>query len=149
MLAHRNPDLYTGVAGFSGCYSTTDALGRLSVQLTTTHQSGDPANIWGEFGNQQWEDHDSVINAEALRGKHIYMSAASGLPGEHENSESDIFKTLIVGGALEAGSNQCTQTMEHRLDRLGIAATVDYLPTGVHDWPYWRDRSRRPGRHWP
>lgn len=140
MLAQRNPDLYTGVVGFSGCYSTTDSLGRLSIQLTTTHQSGDPANVWGAFGNKQWAEHDSVLNAEALRGKHIYMSAATGKPGVHENAESDLFNTILVGGTLEAGSNQCTQKMDRRLEGLGIAATVDYEPTGVHDWPYWRDQ---------
>lgn len=141
MLAHRNPALYDGVAAFSGCYSTTDSVGRLSVQLTASHQSGDPANIWGEFGNEAWKAHDSVINAEALRGKEIYMSAADGTPGPHEDPEAaDYAQTVILGGAIEAGSNSCTTTMENRLSELGIPATVTYEPAGVHAWPYWKDQ---------
>ncbi|MDI9915852.1 alpha/beta hydrolase family protein [Rhodococcus sp. IEGM 1379] len=141
MLAHRNPALYRGVAAFSGCYSTVDAVGRLSVQLTVSHQSGDPANIWGEFGNDTWKAHDSVINAEALRGKQIYLSAADGTPGPHEDSEdADYAKTVVVGGAIEAGSNRCTKTMEDRLTELDIPVTVTYEPAGVHAWPYWKDQ---------
>lgn len=141
MLAQRNPALYTGVAAFSGCYSTTDSEGRIAVQMTASHQSGDPANIWGEFGNEEWKAHDSVINAEALRGKQIYLSAANGMAGEHEDPEAeDYLNTVTVGGAIEVVSNRCTRTMEDRLDYLDIAATVTYEPAGVHAWPYWKDQ---------
>ena len=141
MLAHRNPALYDGVAALSGCYSTSDAVGRLSIQLTASHQSGDPANIWGEFGNEQWKAHDSVINAEALRGKDIYMSVGNGETGPHEDPDSaDYANVAIIGGAIERGSNRCTKAMDNRLDDLGIPATVTYEPVGVHAWPYWKDQ---------
>ncbi|MCJ0902535.1 alpha/beta hydrolase family protein [Rhodococcus sp. ARC_M6] len=141
MLAHRNPTLYGGVAAFSGCYSTTDAIGRLSVQLTASHQSGDPANIWGEFGNDTWKAHDSVINAEALRGKQIYLSVADGTPGPHEDpADADYAQAVVVGGPIEVGSNRCTKTMEDRLNELDIPVTVTYEPAGVHAWPYWKDQ---------
>jgi len=141
MLAHRNPKVYAGVASFSGCYSTTDAVGRLSIQLSASLLGGDPGNIWGEFGNEQWRAHDSVRNAEALRGKEIYMSVGSGLTGPHEDpNDDDYLNRVIVGGAIEAGSNQCTRTLENRLNSLRIPSTVTYEPVGIHNWPYWKDQ---------
>ncbi len=52
MLAHRNPGMYRGIAVFSGCYSTVDDLGRLSVQSTVSSRGGDIANVWGEVGGR-------------------------------------------------------------------------------------------------
>lgn len=135
MLAHRNPELYAGVAAYSGCYSTSDTLGRLSVQMTVTSQAGDPANMWSNPTGPAWVEHDTLRNAEALRGKELYVSAGTGLPGPLE--EGADAQTLLVGGALEAGSNMCTRQLESRLDRLDIPATFSYSATGAHAWPLW------------
>ncbi|WP_084436848.1 alpha/beta hydrolase [Aldersonia kunmingensis] len=135
MLAHRNPTLYAGVAAYSGCYSTSDTLGRLSAQLTTTSQGGDPANMWSNPTGPAWVEHDTLRNAEALRGKELYVSAGTGRPGPLEEGANA--RTLLIGGVLEAGANMCTRQLESRLDQLRIPATFSYSPTGVHDWPLW------------
>lgn len=137
MLAHRHPDLYEGVAAFSGCYSTSDPLGRLTVQTTVTSQSGDPTNMWSDPDGPQWLSHDSVRNAEQLRGKPIYLSVSNGLPGEFEEGSDDA-RRLYLGGAIEAATNVCTRIFEARLDQLDIPVTVDYAGAGVHAWDYWR-----------
>ncbi|MCL2532734.1 MAG: esterase family protein, partial [Nocardiaceae bacterium] len=59
MLTHRHPDLYRGVAAFSGCYSTNDPLGRLVLQTTITSQGGDPTNMWSDPQSPEWLSHDS------------------------------------------------------------------------------------------
>lgn len=135
MLAHRYPELYGGVAAFSGCYSTSDALGQLTVQTSVTSQSGDPANMWADDADRL--AHDSVRNAEQLRGKPIYLSVSNGLPGRFEEGSDDA-RRLYLGGAIEAGSNVCTRIFESRLRQLDIPVTVDYEGAGVHAWDYWR-----------
>lgn len=141
MLAHRYPDLYRGVAVFSGCYSTMDTWGRTSVQATITSRGGDPANMWGELGGPEWEAHDSVLNAESLRGKEIYISTANGAPGADETLQTpELLERLVVGGGIEAAAKVCTKVFDQRLQSLDIEATVDYEPNGTHAWAYWRER---------
>ena len=141
MLAHRNPGLYKGVAGFSGCYSTTDTWGRASIQSTVTSRGGNTDNMWGVPGGPEWEAHDSLLNAEQLRGTEIYLSVATGVAGENENLQTpDLADRLVVGGSIEAVAHMCTKAFDQRLTVLGIDATIDYEPTGTHSWPYWRER---------
>nr|WP_235174665.1 alpha/beta hydrolase family protein [Tomitella biformata] len=147
MLAHRNPGLYQGVAAMSGCYSTMDTLGNSSVQWTVTSRNGDPANMWGPIGGPGWAAHDTVLNAESLRGLEIYLSANSGLPGKYESSETpELLERLVIGGGLELASNLCTQVLDAKLKQLKIPATVDYEPTGTHAWAYWEDQL---AKAWP
>ena len=137
MLTHRHPDLYRGVAAFSGCYSTDDALGRLVLQTTITSQGGDPTNMWSDPQGPEWRSHDSVRNAGNLRGKQIYLSVSNGLPGKFEEG-SDNMRRLVLGGTIEASANVCTHIFESRLKQLDIPVTVDYAGAGVHEWDYWR-----------
>lgn len=141
MLAHRNPGLYEGIVAMSGCYSTMDPLGNTSAQWTVSSRNGDPSNMWGPIGGPGWREHDSVLNAESLRGMKIYLSANSGLPGRYETPDTpNVVDRIWIGGGLELASNLCTQVMEQRLGALGIPATVDYEATGVHAWDYWVDQ---------
>ncbi|MGW0041390.1 alpha/beta hydrolase [Rhodococcus sp. NPDC003348] len=140
MLAHRHPGMYRGIAVLSGCYSTMDDVGRLSVLETISSRGGDPANIWGEIGGPGWVAHDSVLGAEGLRGMEIYASAMTGVPGRHEDADSVLTDRVLIGGPIEAASNTCTRRLQSRLRELGIPATFRYEPTGVHAWPYWKDQ---------
>lgn len=141
MLAHRYPEMYRGIAAFSGCYSTKDDVGRLSVQATVSSRGGDPANLWGEVGGPRWAEHDSVRNAEALRGKDIYISVASGAPGRYETPDiADYTERLVVGGSIEAMANVCTRKLQSELKNQHIPATFDFEATGTHAWAYWVDQ---------
>lgn len=141
MLAHRNPGMYRGIAVFSGCYSTVDDLGRLSVQSTVSSRGGDIANLWGEVGGPGWAAHDTVLNAEALRGMDVYVSVGSGVPGKYEDpAASDWFDRVFIGGPMEVMANGCTRLLDARLDELNIPATFEYEAVGIHGWSYWRDR---------
>lgn len=135
--ATRNPGLYDSVAGFSGCYSASDPMGMLTTRSTVTARKGNPDNMWAP-GGPAWREHDSVINAENLRGSALYLSVGNGAVGRHETNPS--LSNIVSGGALEVGANHCTRTMESRLGELGIPVTVDYEPEGIHDWGYWTDQ---------
>ncbi|MET4613603.1 diacylglycerol O-acyltransferase/trehalose O-mycolyltransferase [Rhodococcus sp. PvR044] len=147
MLATRHPEMYRGIAVFSGCYSTTDGLGRLSVLATVSSRGGDPANVWGEFAGPEWAAHDSLRNAEALRGKDIYVSVASGLPGRYETPDlADYSRRVVIGGSIEAAANACTHRLQSRLRDLNIPATFDFEPRGTHAWIYWENQL---SKAWP
>ena len=136
-MATRNPDLYQGVFGVSGCYST-DALGQILTRFTVESRGANLTNMWGEPGNAQWAAHDAMINAEKLRGKAIYMSSGTGVanPGDWDDYNNDT-ANFVAGMALEQATGQCTRAADRRLRGLNIPATIDHLPTGMHNWSYY------------
>ncbi|GAA5049627.1 alpha/beta hydrolase [Nocardia callitridis] len=141
MLAQRHRGMYRAVAGMSGCYSTSDPLGHAVTAITVASRGGDPTNLWGPPGSQEWVDHDSLLGAEALRGTAIYLSAATGIPTSADllavaraPSVPDALAEAGGGAALESGSRSCTEQMANRLNELRIPATVEYEPHGVHAW---------------
>jgi S-formylglutathione hydrolase FrmB len=149
-LAIREPDLYEGVASFSGCAQTSDPLGRAYVYITVSDFGGNPVNMWGEPDDPAWEANDPYIHAAGLRGTALYISTASGLPGDHDHLDarnvdgevSQLIAQLTVGGVIEAATSQCTRNLRDRLNSLGIPATYNLKATGTHSWDYWRDDVR-------
>lgn len=140
MLAFRNPELYSGVAAYSGCYETDSELGRAQMGLIIASYDGDINNMWGPLGDADWAAHDVFQHAEKLRGMDIYVSTATGLPGPNETLDNpDLLNLVVVGGSLEAISDQCTRMLEDKFNQVGVEATFVYNPVGVHTWAYWRD----------
>ncbi|ETD32366.1 alpha/beta hydrolase family protein [Williamsia sp. D3] len=146
-LSIQKPDLYEGVASFSGCAQTSDPLGRAYVYITVSNFGGNPVNMWGEPDDPAWQANDPYVHAAGLRGTALYISTGSGLPGEHDNLDapnvdgetSQLVAQLTAGGVIEAATNQCTQNLRSRLDALGIPATYNFKDKGTHSWDYWRD----------
>ncbi|MCM6772144.1 esterase family protein [Nocardia sp. CDC159] len=142
MLAGRHPGRYRAVAGISGCYSTADDLGQAVTRITVGSRGGNPENLWGPPSSPEWAAHDSHLNADALRGTVVHLSAATGLPSLPDlvavATAVDVPEALrMVGGgaALEAGARSCTERFATRLAQLGIPATVHYADAGTHSWP--------------
>lgn len=139
-LITRHPDMYEGLAAFSGCLDNSAPSSRESVRGTVAFKGGNVLNMWGPDSDPAWSAHDPALHAEQLRGKEIYVSSGNGLPGPHERAAGgDILSTIAVGGPLEAAALVCTQSFEQRLNELGIPATFSYHPWGTHSWPYWED----------
>ncbi|MET8649233.1 MULTISPECIES: alpha/beta hydrolase [Nocardia] len=141
MLAQRHPGQYRAVAGMSGCYSTADPLGHAVTSITVASRGGNADNLWGPANSPEWVAHDTVLNAERLRGTAVYLSAASGAPTHADlvavAQSPDIVDALTVAGggvALEAGARACTERLVARLGELRIPATVDYSDAGMHTW---------------
>ncbi|WP_040832862.1 alpha/beta hydrolase [Nocardia brevicatena] len=147
MLAARKPHLYSAVAAHSGCFSTGTDLGQVQARAVVATYDGDPDNMFGPPDDPAWLDHDVTLYAEALRGKAIYLSVGSGLPGEHDVLGAPEFPTAVgFGGPLEAATAICTRRIAARLDTVGIPYTAHFRPTGTHAWPYWADELVR---SWP
>ncbi|WP_429516528.1 alpha/beta hydrolase [Rhodococcus sp. BE178] len=147
MLAAREPQLYDGVVGYSGCYVTDGPVGRALTDLVVLNGMANSEMMWGPEGNDVWREHDLFSNASALAGKKVYLSSGNGLPGPHESlDQQGIQDRVVVGGLLEAGSNLCTDQLAQALRDAGADVTRSAQPVGVHAWPYWRDEL---GRSWP
>ncbi|WP_040794331.1 alpha/beta hydrolase, partial [Nocardia higoensis] len=138
VLAARNPHLYTTVAGYSACPDTT--LGAGGIMFSVANRGGDPLNMWGPPGSPEWAAHDPSLMAERLRGKTIYLSTGTGIPGPHEAElKPQLAENIFLGGPVEVGINVCTVAFEQRLRALRIPARIDYSPVGTHSWSYWQD----------
>ncbi|MFC3963927.1 alpha/beta hydrolase [Nocardia jiangsuensis] len=140
MLAIRHPELYRSVAGYSGCFSMGTDLGQAEARAVIATYGGDPDNMFGPSDHPDWLQHDVVLHAAALRGKAIYLSAGSGLPGVYDGPDNpDYPGNMGLGGLLEAGTGNCTRRLTARFQELGIAVTTHLRATGTHSWPYWAD----------
>ncbi|MGV9922799.1 alpha/beta hydrolase [Nocardia rhamnosiphila] len=151
MLTQRHQGFYRGVAGMSGCYSTSDQLGRAVTTMTVASRGGNPENLFGPPASPEWLAHDSLLGADTLRGTRIYVSVANGSPSNAAlmsiGDSPEILAVLLGGGSLlESGAHLCTQRFATRLTELGIPAVVDYLPAGMHSWP---DFEVQLHRSWP
>lgn len=139
-LMTRNPDLYVGLASYSGCLDTSTLYSQDFVRATVAGKNGDATNMWGPATDPDWRSHNPANNTEALRGKTIYSSVGTGIPGEHNDVFApDGLGTIVRGGPLEALVHSCTQAFETRLEGLGIPAVFAYRDRGTHSWPYYQD----------
>lgn len=151
-LAIQNKGLYQAVGSYSGCASTSSEHGILFMRVVVeTRGGGDVRNMWGELRGPLWKANDPVRNAAGLRGVSLYLSSATGLPGEHDNlgevpDPAVLADRIAVGGAIEAATKFCTEQLASRLQQLNIPATVDRPVGGTHSWPYWQDQLHK---SWP
>lgn len=135
-LAIQAPDVYRAVGSYSGCAQTSDFNGQAIVRsMVELRGGGNIHNMWGPGGGPQWIEHDPVVQAERLRGKVLYLSAATGMPGAIDRLDPLIaIPQGIVGGLLESVTMRCTLVLDARLRSLGIPATVVYRDVGSHTW---------------
>ncbi len=147
-LAATSPELYQAVASYSGCAQTSDPIGHEFVRLTVEEWGlANVQNMWGPPGDPNWARNDPYVQAEGLRGKAIYISNGSGLPGDYDvyNGKYSLqgpwgyANQIVLGGIIEAGTDFCARNMQKRLAGLGIPATYNFRPTGTHSWGYWED----------
>ncbi|MFD6855763.1 alpha/beta hydrolase [Rhodococcus sp. NPDC060090] len=145
-LATAAPELYRAVGAYSGCAETSTPVGQAYVQAVVRVKGGDPENMWGPVGGPGWIENDPYLNAEKLRGVELYVSAATGLPGEHDQLSSrsinydplGLVGQIVVGGTIEAAVHHCTARLAERLEELEIPAHFEWR-NGTHSWDYWED----------
>lgn len=134
-IAELRPDLYTAVGAIAGCYTARDDLGFALAKIVAETRGGNIANMWGPRTDPAYAVNDGLLHAEKLRYKTLYFATATGMPDatEWQRNNHDLLK-FSQGTGLEIATHACTVEMDRRLDNLGIAARVDYLPTGLHNW---------------
>ncbi|GAB2670470.1 alpha/beta hydrolase family protein [Gordonia jinhuaensis] len=145
MVIHHR-DLYRAVGSYSGCAASSSPQGHFYIQAVVSGRGGgDTDNMWGKFPGPLWTRNDAVVNAEGLRGKAIYISNATGLPGKYDNPSYvpdpvRLGDQLVIGGIIEAATRQCTQMLVDKLQSLHIPAHYNFPAGGTHSWNYWQDQ---------
>ncbi|WP_256993715.1 alpha/beta hydrolase [Rhodococcus sp. 06-418-5] len=147
-LAAHHQGLYRAVGSYSGCASTTDALGRAYVKTVVSMALGaNVTNMWGPDDHQDWVRNDAVINAEKLRGTALYISNGSGLAGASDTLDGTnlngtgfvLLNQMVVGGVIEVATGDCTRRLKTALEQLDIPAHFELRDRGTHSWGYWQD----------
>lgn len=147
-LAIAKPGLYRAVAAYSGCARIADPIGQAYVRLTVAYSAGDAGNMYGPPGDPLWAANDPYLNAAGLRGVELFLSSGNGIPGPYDRTGEHrlagggavaLANQVLVGGIIEAATEQCTRSMADRLADLGIPATVVLRSYGTHSWGYWED----------
>ena len=91
--------------------------------------------MWGPRGSEQWQYHDTLSQAEKLRGRAVYMSTGNGVIGPEDPGEYGSERwAMVFGIALERGSYEATKAFEQALIEADVEYAVDYHPTGLHSW---------------
>ena len=94
--------------------------------------------MWGPPWSPSWLRNDPFVFAPRLQGLSMYISSASGLPGEYDHPRAPIdYYNTANGMGLEALALVNTRAFQIRMNSLGIPATYSFPSNGTHSWPYW------------
>jgi diacylglycerol O-acyltransferase / trehalose O-mycolyltransferase len=122
--AERHPDLFKGVASFSG-----GPLNKVALALMIEKGLAQ----WGDLNPDaaNWDMYDPAKLIDRLKGKALYFSYGNGTPGPLDPPErtdiDELEKTVGVGNDAFVAA----------LKEAGIPATVNAYGPGTHSWPYW------------
>lgn len=143
-LASRHPGFYNSVASYSG-YPTVTAPGfAQGIQLAIADVGGNPVNMWGFYPFGEWFQNDPFLSANNLAGKHVYLSAGSGLGSRYDprvNPGSPTFDPVWFAQMvpLETAASISTQIYIPRVALVpGVKLTTHITPDGTHWWDYWQ-----------
>lgn len=139
-LAGQAPDVYRAVASYSGCPAISGPLGMLAVSATVASGGANPLNMYGPPGDPAWAHHDAALHPERLRGKAIYISAATGVP---RGAPGPAAAPLLLGPSqVEMITRTCTDQMASGLRNAGVPHTYRVFPTGAHTWGSFEQQMR-------
>ncbi|WP_067567697.1 alpha/beta hydrolase [Nocardia acidivorans] len=154
-LAIQAPELYSGVAAYSGCAMTSDPLGQTFISFVISLGTGRAQNMWGPLDGPGWREHDVLLHADRLPNIPMYISSGTGLPGQHDTlgdptvrqNAKTLANQMLLGGGIEAATHYCTTRLEERTRALGRTdITYNLDESGTHSWGYWQDELHR---SWP
>ncbi|MBT0567271.1 alpha/beta hydrolase family protein [Williamsia sp. CHRR-6] len=136
-LATRHPNLYRGVASFSGYPLTSQPGFAQGIGVAVSQIGGDVNNMWGVWPGGSWLANDPGLNAARLRGKRVYISSGSGGSNIDPTKEPTKFAQLVP---LEVAASIASQQYVGVLRINGINPVVHITAKGVHFWVDWQNR---------
>ncbi|MCU1641523.1 MAG: putative esterase [Nocardia sp.] len=154
-LAIQAPELYRGVAAYSGCAMTSDPLGQSAINFVISLGGGRAQNMWGPLGGPEWREHDVLLHADRLPNIPMYISSGTGMPGPHDaladptvrQNTTTLANQMLIGGGIEATAHYCTTQLAARTNALGRTdITYSLDDSGTHSWGYWQDELHK---SWP
>ncbi|MGP5378622.1 alpha/beta hydrolase-fold protein [Corynebacterium casei] len=138
-LAERHPYMFDFVGSFSGYLDTTSAGMPQAIAAAQTDAGGYTAtNMWGEYGSQNWYNHDPKLGIEELKDMTVYVSAGSGQDDYGQLSSVAKGPANAAGVGLEVISRMSTDTFIKRAKDANVDVVSKLRPSGVHSWEYWQ-----------
>lgn len=137
-LANRNPELYDGVFGISGCYSHTTPAGEIMVRNIVETRGGDLDNLYGPDRERRSREFDVEADPSGLEDMAVYLATSQGAASEADrlrfaNVPAQI---LVLGMVLEQGSHSCTMALDEAMQDAGMThQKVEIRRDGFHYWP--------------
>ncbi|PXX63078.1 diacylglycerol O-acyltransferase/trehalose O-mycolyltransferase [Nocardia tenerifensis] len=137
-LAAYHRDQFKYAASYSGYLNISAPGMREAIRIAMLDAGKYNVDSMAAPWSPAWLRMDPFVFAPQLKGLPMYISAASGLPGQFDqpNSAVGVFNTGNAM-ALEALSLVNTRAFQARLASLGIPATFDFPAQGTHSWKYW------------
>ncbi|OCF90793.1 mycolyltransferase [Nocardia brasiliensis] len=137
-LAAYHRDQFKFAASYSGYLNISAPGMREAIRIAMLDAGKFNVDSMAAPWSPAWLRMDPFVFAPQLKGLPMYISAASGLPGQYDNPNSavGVFNTGNAM-ALEALSLVNTRAFQARLASLGIPARFDFPATGTHSWKYW------------
>lgn len=138
-LAAYHRDQFKFAGSFSGYLNISAPGMREAIRVAMISAGSFNVDaMWGPPWSPAWLRNDPLVFAPELRGLSLYVSAASGLPGEFDKPRRPVdFVNTGSAIGLEALALMNTRAFQFRLNSLGIPATYSFPSNGTHSWPYW------------
>ncbi|QDZ41940.1 alpha/beta hydrolase family protein [Corynebacterium sp. sy039] len=131
-LAAKHTDQFRQALSYSGVL-TMNSPGMYPLLAIALLQVGgfNINSMYGGYISPARFENDPFWNMDGLRGKDVYVSAASGIPDLPDLSAPQYFAD---GAALELLSRESTLVWEAKARLTGINVTSDYPILGIHSW---------------
>jgi S-formylglutathione hydrolase FrmB len=135
LLAADHPDLFGGLASFSGILDLMDKHPVLQAVFVPTSQAPpphifSPASPWGPIGVDDvwWRAANPADLVANLADTTVYDAAATGIPCDGREAQS--------GGVQEAIVRDTSDSFDHAADEAGVGHTSRRLNCGQHDYEH-------------
>ncbi|MFC8529116.1 MULTISPECIES: alpha/beta hydrolase family protein [Nocardia] len=137
-LAAYHRDQFKYAASYSGYLNISAPGMREAIRVAMLDAGRFNVDSMAAPWSPAWLRMDPFVFAPQLKGLPMYISAASGLPGQFDrpNSAVGVFNTGNAM-ALEALSLVNTRAFQVRLSSLKIPAAFNFPAAGTHSWKYW------------
>lgn len=132
-LAAKHPGQFKQVLSFSGYPTTTVPGAQTALRVALLDAGGFNLNaMYGSIVNPRRYENDPFLNMGNLRGKDIYVSAATGIPGPQDANNPPQY--TASGMPLEMLARATTTAWAFKAKAEGIPIAENYPATGIHNW---------------
>jgi S-formylglutathione hydrolase FrmB len=139
-IAGQALEVYRAVASYSGCPAISSPLGMVAVSATIGSGGANPLNMYGAPGDPAWAHHDASLHPNRLRGKVVYISAATGMP---RGAPGPAAAPLFFGPSqVEMITRACSDQMAAELRNAGVEHTYRVFENGAHTWGSFEQQMR-------
>lgn len=132
-IAAANPQQFRQVLSWSGYLTTTLPGMQTMLRVALLDAGGFNLNaMYGSIVNPRRYENDPFLNMGNLRGKDIYVSAATGIPGPQDANNPPQY--TASGMPLEMLARATTTAWAFKAKAEGIPIAENYPATGIHNW---------------